>query len=255
MAFLALIVVAIIALILTQYGRLRFTADDIKRFLRGGLSVIAPILFIMLLFSGQFLMLIGFLAVVITLLLLLGAGSIIAALFSGSLVETMAGVAGGISRFGSRFLILEMDGTTGAVTGVIRDGLYAGKPLESLSEESLQELLRYYAENDPPSLSLLQAFIARQNQTRNGEASSRNYGGQGHNSQSNTQGSNRGNKSRSTTQMSHEEALAILGLEEGADKAAITIAYKRLMAKMHPDQGGTTYLAAQINAARETLLG
>ncbi len=55
-------------------------------------------------------------------------------------------------------------------------------------------------------------------------------------------------------QMSRSEALQILGLEEGADRDQITDRYKHLMKNNHPDRGGSSYLAARINQARDTLL-
>ena len=55
--------------------------------------------------------------------------------------------------------------------------------------------------------------------------------------------------------MSLTEARAILGVEEGASAADITAAYRRLMMRLHPDQGGTEGLAVKLNAARDRLLG
>ncbi len=55
--------------------------------------------------------------------------------------------------------------------------------------------------------------------------------------------------------MSPGEAYQVLGLEPGASPEMIKDAYKRLMKKMHPDQGGTNYLAARINEAKDVLLG
>ena len=55
--------------------------------------------------------------------------------------------------------------------------------------------------------------------------------------------------------MSRAEALDILGLEEGASETAIEAAYKALIVKNHPDQGGTDWLAARLNEARDILLG
>lgn len=55
--------------------------------------------------------------------------------------------------------------------------------------------------------------------------------------------------------MSRAEALDILGLEEGASEDEIEAAYKALIVKNHPDQGGTDWLAARLNEARDILLG
>jgi curved DNA-binding protein CbpA len=54
--------------------------------------------------------------------------------------------------------------------------------------------------------------------------------------------------------MSVEEAYAILGLSSGADAEAIKEAHRRLMVKLHPDHGGSDYLATKINRARDVLL-
>ena len=60
---------------------------------------------------------------------------------------------------------------------------------------------------------------------------------------------------REETRMSREEAYQILGLEPNAEKREIIAAHRRLMQKMHPDRGGSDYLAGKINRARDVLLG
>ena len=55
--------------------------------------------------------------------------------------------------------------------------------------------------------------------------------------------------------MSRDEAYQVLGLEPGVDEEAIKAAYHRLIAGLHPDHGGSTYLAAKINQAKDVLLG
>lgn len=66
---------------------------------------------------------------------------------------------------------------------------------------------------------------------------------------------NAGPGGRTGAPMSREEAYQVLGLEPGASPERIRDEYKRLMKKMHPDHGGTNYLAARINEAKDVLLG
>ena len=68
---------------------------------------------------------------------------------------------------------------------------------------------------------------------------------------------NQQNKQQASTQtaMSQKQACEILGIKPDASKEEIILAHKRMMQKVHPDRGGSDYLAAQINQAKDTLLG
>ena len=55
-------------------------------------------------------------------------------------------------------------------------------------------------------------------------------------------------------EMTRSDAYAILGLEEGASREQIIAAHGRLIQRLHPDRGGSTFLAAKINQARDLLL-
>jgi hypothetical protein len=63
-----------------------------------------------------------------------------------------------------------------------------------------------------------------------------------------------GTAPRHTSSMNHAEALEVLGLSEGASDDEVRAAYAELIKKVHPDRGGTTYLAARVNLARDLLL-
>ena len=62
------------------------------------------------------------------------------------------------------------------------------------------------------------------------------------------------NSTSNSTNLTVEEAYAILGLEPGADRDSIIQAHKQLMQKMHPDRGGSSHLATKINQAKDVLL-
>ena len=64
-----------------------------------------------------------------------------------------------------------------------------------------------------------------------------------------------GGAARASGPMSRAEAYEVLGLKPGADEAAIRAAHRRLMQAAHPDHGGSDWLAARINQARDVLLG
>jgi DnaJ family protein C protein 19 len=70
----------------------------------------------------------------------------------------------------------------------------------------------------------------------------------------NRDGGNQQHGSQKNHQLTRQDALKILGLEEGCTKEDIIQAHRKLMQKLHPDHGGNSYLAAQVNEARAFLL-
>ena len=135
---------------------------------------------------------------------------------------------------------MEIDHASGAVDGSVLAGVYAGRRLSDLDQSGLRNLHVECSAHDQEGLSLLEAYFDRR------FSGWREY----------AQG-DRDTRTRAQAQtgaMSKEEAYQILGLQPGASVDDIRNAYRTLMKKLHPDQGGTTYLAAQINEAKEVLL-
>jgi hypothetical protein len=143
--------------------------------------------------------------------------------------------SGQTSRVTTQFLELELDHDTGAMRGTIVAGNRRGTSLDDLSVETLAGLV---GEFDDESRALLVAYLDR-----------RDAGWREH-AQADAA---TGRSAPSSGKMSEQEAYQILGLEPGASVDDVTQAHRRLMKRVHPDQGGSTYLAARINEAKEVL--
>lgn len=149
--------------------------------------------------------------------------------------------SGQTSTVDTRFLRMILDHDTGDMTGEILEGQHAGRDLDALSVPELQDLFNECAA-DPQSRSVLETYLDRK------------FGPDGWGATG--QGGDSGRTGRAPSDnMTVDEAYEILGLKGGADDSEIESAYRRLMQKMHPDLGGSDYLAAQINRAKDLLLG
>lgn len=153
------------------------------------------------------------------------------------------GSGGGASSIRTPFLHMSLDHATGTLDGEIVAGLQAGRRLSDLDQPSLMALLGRYRLEDPQSAQLLEAYLDRTFPDWRQEAAAAGAAGTG------------GASAGEPTAMSRDDALRILGLESGASEADIKAAYHRLIAGLHPDRGGSDYLAAQVNRARDVLLG
>jgi hypothetical protein len=125
------------------------------------------------------------------------------------------------------------------LVGVVRQGSLAGSSLGRLDRTQLNGLLQQLG-GDTESTRLLETYLDRRFGPDWRDAT-RGQAGQ------------RGNNARSG--MSRAEALRVLGLAEGADDTAIRAAHRKLILQNHPDRGGSDYLAAKINEAKDILLG
>jgi hypothetical protein len=144
---------------------------------------------------------------------------------------------GQVSRVRTAFVEMELDHDSGAMQGRILAGPHEGVALDDLDVTTLVGLL---AAIDEESRALLAAYLDRRDPGWREHAQDDAAAGR--------DGTPRGGP------MTEQEAYQILGLEPGASAEEIGRAHRTLMKKLHPDQGGSTYLAARVNEAKDILL-
>ncbi len=146
--------------------------------------------------------------------------------------------AGQRSRVATSLLAMELDHDTGRMDGTVLAGPFKDRLLSSLNDAQLRALHRQCSGLRDQSRSLLEAWLDR-SKTGWREA---------------WQTGPRGNGAAPSGAMSRAEALSVLGLSDGATEDEIRTAHRRLMKEFHPDHGGSDYLAAKINQAKDVLL-
>jgi hypothetical protein len=139
-------------------------------------------------------------------------------------------------------LEMALDHDSGHMEGRILKGRFAGRTLSTLNDDDLLVLLEELRGSDEQGTVLIEAYLDRRAQ--GGRAGPEDAAAD----QPRQQHAGRG-------RMTREEALEVLGLAKGANEGEIRAAHRKLMMKLHPDQGGSTYLAARINEAKDVLLG
>lgn len=145
---------------------------------------------------------------------------------------------GQASRVSTDHLEVELDHETGGVTGRVLKGVFKGRRIENLKPAELALLWQDCRFSDPQSAQIVEAYLDRTHATwredmARGEAEM-----------------SRGPDGR----MTRTEAAEILGVKPDASEDEIRRAHRDLMLKLHPDRGGSTYLAAKINEAKDVLL-
>ena len=161
--------------------------------------------------------------------------------FGGGFGGSGKATSGQTSRVQASYLRMTLDHDTGTMDGEVLAGQFQG---QVLSVMPLADLLvfRREASGDSDSLGLLEAYLDRAHvgwrDDANASTGSESASGGG----------------GSSGPMTREEAYHALGLEPGASRRDIKTVYRQLMAKVHPDRGGSAYLAAKINEAKDLLM-
>ncbi len=146
---------------------------------------------------------------------------------------------GNSSTVETPFIRMSLDHDTGSMAGTVLQGRFAGMRVDELSRTELLALLRECRTTDEEGARLVEAYLDRTDPDWRADL----HGGQA--------GPPPGTASSDVTV---DEAYAILGLQPGADAEAVKAAHHRLMKQVHPDHGGSDYFAAKLNRARDVLL-
>jgi hypothetical protein len=145
--------------------------------------------------------------------------------------------SGQVSRVRTAFTEMELDHDSGKMRGRILVGPHEGQSLDALDVATLAGLLGGI---DDESRALLAAYLDRRDPRWRENAQPGAATGHG--------------ASFDSGPMTQEEAYQVLGLKPGASADEIGRAHRSLLKKLHPDQGGSTYLAARVNQAKDVLL-
>lgn len=165
---------------------------------------------------------------------------------SGSGFPGLGGWGGGGAKPGRRSTVrsaaleMELDHDSGVMSGRILAGRFEGRELARLSTVELKALWREVG-GDPESRALLEAYMDRRDPVWREDLKGDAAAGQG--------------SPAAAGPMTEQEAYQVLGLQPGAGEAEIRDAHRRLMKAVHPDLGGSTFLAAKINQAKDRLVG
>jgi DnaJ-like protein len=150
-----------------------------------------------------------------------------------------SGASGQTSQVDTVVLRMTLDVDSGDMDGVVLEGPHMGRHLHDMSLDQLRDVLHHCRARDEESTRVMLAYLERHHPDDW--------------AQDDSEDSDPKNR-QSSASMTKEEALEILGLSHGASVAEIKVAYHRLIAQVHPDKGGSDYLAAKINQAKDILL-
>ncbi|WP_205648516.1 J domain-containing protein [Acuticoccus kandeliae] len=138
-----------------------------------------------------------------------------------------------------------LDHDSGEMSVTMRTGRFAGRRLSDLSEKDVIAVWRECADDEQSRL-VVEAYLDRRRPEWREDVEGHAHGGAG--------GSGGARGAHSSGAMTEQDAYEVLGLKPGAGETEIRAAHRRLMKEMHPDRGGSAYLATQLNLAKDVLL-
>jgi hypothetical protein len=154
-----------------------------------------------------------------------------------SLRSKSAAAGGQNSSVETPLLRMQLDHDSGDLQGEILKGNFQGWRLADMDRQQLEQFLAYCHREDADSVQLLDSYLQQRFPGDTGFSSEQQQ-----------------SSPSSSHSMNRADALAALGLQEGATKEEVIAAHRKLIQKLHPDRGGNDYLAAQINQAKDLLL-
>jgi hypothetical protein len=236
-----ILLLAVAAILYLMYRRVQATPPHKRRaeYIKLGLVVAAGVVLILTL-TGRM----HWLGAALTGLLVLLRGllptlvRLFPMLLSWRNQSAGAGTAGQAqsSTVETELLRMQLAHDSGDLQGEVLKGKYTGWRLADMDRAQLQDLLDYCLREDEESARLLDSYLQQR------------FPGESFDQEPHYQDTGSGG-------MNREEALAVLGLDEGATREEIIAAHRALIQKLHPDRGGNDYLAAKINQAKDFLLG
>ncbi|HTJ01826.1 MAG TPA: DnaJ domain-containing protein [Methylovirgula sp.] len=148
-----------------------------------------------------------------------------------------------LSRVRSAVIEMELDHQTGTISGTVLAGPDEGASLERLSRAQCEALHRLCLRDDPEGARLLEAYLDR-----------RFPGWRGAVEEEPDAWGARPAVAPRLGAMTEDEAYEILGLRKGATRDEVLRSHRSLIKRLHPDQGGSTDLAARVNEAKDVLM-
>ncbi|WP_305988590.1 DnaJ domain-containing protein [Roseibium sp. MMSF_3544] len=225
-------VILLLAIIFGARGFVQANPADLARQVRKYGGILLLLLGGLFAVTGRFMFAIPAIGLGLSLLGVAGLGGL-----TGTYKPNKA--SGQRSRVRTAMVEMELDHDTGEMAGLILAGSFQGQRLDDLSEQDLYAFWQETGQDDQ-SRKLVEAYLDRRLSGWREHFQSDGAEGQG--------------SPASSGPMTDEEAYEILGLSPDAGDAEIRAAHRRLMVRVHPDKGGSSFLAAKINEAKDTLL-